>query len=416
MSSNFRQPKMPSDRSDFDSYRRDEWEDYDSRRRAAKKKMDRLATLIVVVFLLTVTAAVLALYMIRRGTPGEPAEDTVQLATLSSTESPTVQLATLPTKESPTEQPTMPPIELPTVPPTLPPTAPPTLPPTEPPIVVPTVPPTIAPAETTDRVVQTRQCYVISGIGELNIRSGPGTDYPQVGRLNEGTPVTILETVQSGSTQWGRVTRGWVNMGYITDSAPSAATAGTQVRVKASAGELRIRSGPGTNYDWISSLQAGQIVTVTETQNVNGMQWGHITQGWISMDYVETVPSTAPAAPSADTSGGGKFLGPWQDELGMRCSLWVYAAGDDSYTVEFSWSSGASNTTHWRAYGTYDQETDSIYYGGCRSWTTIYGDDGSYQEITHYTEGTGRLYFSGDYLYWQDDEENEGARCRFTQN
>lgn len=389
MSNNYRPPKMqPPDR--------DAWEDYAPHRRSAKKKADSMTALIIVISLLAVTSIALALYIIFSGTSGEPPESAGLPATLPPTE-----LLTAPPTELPTAAPTLPPTQPPTVPPTLPPTEPPT---------APAVSPTAAPAGIAERIVQERQCYVISGIGALKIRSGPGTDYPEVGRLDEGTPVTVMETAQSGSEQWGRITRGWVNMNYIADSAPSAATAGIQVRVKLSAGELRVRSGPGTNYDSISRLQAGQIVTVTETQTEGGMQWGHISQGWISMDYVETVSSTT----ASSAGGGDRFLGQWSDELGMRCSLLICSAGTDSYTVEFNWSSGADNTTFWRAYGTYDQETDSIYYGGCRSWTVVYGDDGSYRETTHYTEGTGSLYFSGGGLYWQDDQDNQGARCRFT--
>lgn len=57
--------------------------------------------------------------------------------------------------------------------------------------------------------------YVVYGIGELNVRNGPGVSYEQVGRLPEGKQVTIWETQYSGTAEWGRIDSGWVCMDYI---------------------------------------------------------------------------------------------------------------------------------------------------------------------------------------------------------
>lgn len=54
-----------------------------------------------------------------------------------------------------------------------------------------------------------------------------------------------------------------------------------------------------------------------------------------------------------------------------------------------------------------------INYTSCKSWNTITDDDGHATEDINYTDGTGKLYFSGSDLCWQDNKENTGSRCRF---
>ena len=52
--------------------------------------------------------------------------------------------------------------------------------------------------------------------GNLNVRSGPGTDYPVTGTLVEGEVLTIVEERKNGTTYWGklRLGLGWISLGY----------------------------------------------------------------------------------------------------------------------------------------------------------------------------------------------------------
>ena len=50
----------------------------------------------------------------------------------------------------------------------------------------------------------------------LNIRSGPGADYPAVGTLNYGDRVTIVEEKKVGDTTWGKISNGWVSLDYVS--------------------------------------------------------------------------------------------------------------------------------------------------------------------------------------------------------
>ncbi len=50
---------------------------------------------------------------------------------------------------------------------------------------------------------------------------------------------------------------------------------------------LNVRSGPGTSYDKVGELGPNEKVTITETKVADGMTWGKISSGWISMSYVK---------------------------------------------------------------------------------------------------------------------------------
>lgn len=133
---------------------------------------------------------------------------------------------------------------------------------------------------------------VITGDG-LNIRTGPGTDYGIVGSYDEGDSVRILEQFTYGKTTWGCTNKGWISMDYVDvdgdddddrdDEDDSDAKTGY-----VDADGLRIRSGPGTDYATVGTLEFGEGVTILdEVEDGNGVVWGKISSGWISMDYVE---------------------------------------------------------------------------------------------------------------------------------
>ncbi len=50
----------------------------------------------------------------------------------------------------------------------------------------------------------------------LNIRSGAGSDYPAVGSLKYGDRVTILEEKKVGDTIWGKTSKGWISLDYVS--------------------------------------------------------------------------------------------------------------------------------------------------------------------------------------------------------
>ena len=123
----------------------------------------------------------------------------------------------------------------------------------------------------------------------LRIRGGAGTGYSVVGYLGPNDRVEILETKTSGSITWGRISSGWISMDYVvldgadttTDTTPST----TQTKT-ITADCLRVRSGAGLSNTIVGYLYYGTKVEILETKTVDGMTWGRISTGWISMDYV----------------------------------------------------------------------------------------------------------------------------------
>ncbi len=123
----------------------------------------------------------------------------------------------------------------------------------------------------------------------LRIRSGAGTGYTVVGYYGPNDAVSILETKTAGGMTWGRTNKGWISMDYVVldqstqkpGEQPDTITGTVNVN-----DFLRIRSGAGTNYSIVGFLSPNERVTITETKKVNGMTWGKISSGWISMDYV----------------------------------------------------------------------------------------------------------------------------------
>ena len=141
--------------------------------------------------------------------------------------------------------------------------------------------------------------------GSLNVRSGPGTNYPVVSSVKNGDSLVITETAEGSGYLWGKYRGGWICLQYtdyeeIVAPEPEepqapAAKYGT-VRVNDT---LRVRSGPSTGYDVVGYLKNGDRVEILEEKLVGAMVWGKIESGWISMDYVEldVVQTPPPADP-----------------------------------------------------------------------------------------------------------------------
>lgn len=200
----------------------------------------------------------------------------------------------------------------------------------------------------------------------LNYRNGPGTSYDAKGSYPQGTQLTIVETKKVGTDLWGKVantgTQGyWVSLAYTTyDSvianqkpAPTPTTKpttapttkpttapttkpttapttkpttapttkpttapttqpqtkpqGTQGSwkgvIKTAGSQLRVRSEASLNGKVVTFLDNGTPVTITERITVEGLEWGRMEKGWISLKYVdftpvETVPPTTQAQPT----------------------------------------------------------------------------------------------------------------------
>ncbi len=119
----------------------------------------------------------------------------------------------------------------------------------------------------------------------LNIRSGPGVGYEQVGVYNKDERVKITERKTVTGTVWGKTDKGWISLDYVTldDNAAQANKTYTVI-----ADRLNIRSGPSTDNSIVSWVDYGAKVTVLEVKtNDQGQRWGKLSNGWVSMDYLK---------------------------------------------------------------------------------------------------------------------------------
>lgn len=255
--------------------------------------------------------------------------------------------------------------------------------------------------------------------GELRVRSGPGTNYAEICRLNAGTAVTIYEQQNVNGTYWGNIGDGWICMDYVDlgpqQSQPtggSSTSVNMTVCVKLSAGELRIRSGPDTSYSEVGRLYGGEILTVTELQQTGGTQWGRIPQGWVCMDYVDTVYGTQEERNSAQ-----HFVGSWieSNNANKRCMMTIQTAEYGSFLIEVQLSLTAAESMHWYTMAEYDANQDCLKYSYCKCWISESDGNGSFREEVQYQDGQGKLYFSNGYLYWSDYSSGIDS-CPFVPN
>ena len=129
----------------------------------------------------------------------------------------------------------------------------------------------------------TNGCKGIVTGDTLNVRSGPGTGYGQVETLKYGSRVEILQRITIGNTTWGCTKNGWISMDYVYVDGTTGEGGGAAV---VTGDQLNIRSGPGTNYNSVGTLNSGDEVNILAQFTINGQSWGCISKGWISMDYV----------------------------------------------------------------------------------------------------------------------------------
>ncbi len=109
---------------------------------------------------------------------------------------------------------------------------------------------------------------------DLNIRTGPGTNFQSVGTCQQGETVEVMAQVGI----WGYTEKGWLSMNYVEPNEP-VYTTGTCVVTRG----LNIRQEPNADSEIVATLAEGNIVTVLE---VDG-GWGRTVQGWINLKYVE---------------------------------------------------------------------------------------------------------------------------------
>lgn len=119
---------------------------------------------------------------------------------------------------------------------------------------------------------------IVTGNG-LNIRKESNTTSEVVGTLTYGTRVTVNE-VKNG---WGKIDKGWISLQYVYMDGDKSNSACNGI---VTGGGLNVRSGPGTNYGSVATLNKNDRVNILFRIKVGDYTWGCISSGWIRLDYV----------------------------------------------------------------------------------------------------------------------------------
>lgn len=111
----------------------------------------------------------------------------------------------------------------------------------------------------------------------LNVRSGAGTRYTAVDAVKKGTGHTVTAEKVVGDKIWGKISKGWIHLGYTTH------------QVKITADTLNIRKGPGTSYAKVKingkfqQYKKNDACTISNLRKVGKSTWGKTSRGWICL-------------------------------------------------------------------------------------------------------------------------------------
>lgn len=131
---------------------------------------------------------------------------------------------------------------------------------------------------------------------KLNIRTGPDTTYDKVGTYNRGDRVYITERFEGEKYIWGKTDKGWICLyyaNYISGSLDYSSlkppVVGEGEKWKVTVNELRIRSGPDTDFDVVGNYVKDQIILITEKFMGTEYFWGKTDKGWVALNYAEYI-------------------------------------------------------------------------------------------------------------------------------
>lgn len=136
----------------------------------------------------------------------------------------------------------------------------------------------------------------------LRLRAGTSTESTILGTASQGEKVRIL--AEAGD--WYKVsyggTEGYMHGDYLEVTADEASLG--VVRVSDS---LNVRTGPGTGYGRIDSLNNGAVVTITgEEKGWYQISYGEGKTGWVSGDYIRL--SAGESGTGADQALGEQIV------------------------------------------------------------------------------------------------------------
>lgn len=150
---------------------------------------------------------------------------------------------------------------------------------------------------------QTSSTTYVRATASVNLRSGPGTGYEDIGTLARGEQVPYLSSAtDSRGNVWYQVQyysygTGWVISTYadvVYGTSSGVADTTTNVAgsyVKATNGKSNLRTGPGLGYADVGTMQNGETATYLGNYSTDerGVVWYQVRfegqTGWVSSRY-----------------------------------------------------------------------------------------------------------------------------------
>ena len=126
---------------------------------------------------------------------------------------------------------------------------------------------------------------VVNG-AQLNVRSGPGMNFPSSNKLMPGSEIKIYEYVVSNGAAWGRTDYGWVCLSYVLITSMDITGAGQKATVANTYIGVNVRNNTSTASAILTKIMVNSRIEILETTTVNGQNWARTSLGWISMNYV----------------------------------------------------------------------------------------------------------------------------------
>lgn len=185
---------------------------------------------------------------------------------------------------------------------------------------------------------------VTSAVG-LAVREGAGLGYNEVGRLQEGANVTILEKKMAGGMSWGRISEGWICLSYVQMLTSGTTGEGVMGTVANTYGGLNVRASASTSSALITKLLPGARVEIFEQKRIGNTLWGRTSQGWVSMDYIlldsDDVTSGGEIGSGSTVTASAAFTGI------MNSSVIVYKTTEEDASNQVgTMASGDTVTIH----------------------------------------------------------------------
>lgn len=150
---------------------------------------------------------------------------------------------------------------------------------------------------------EVREPLVVTVKNAVNVRSGPGTYYATLYKAAAGTTFTITETYTYAGTLWGKCEDGWLSLTYtnysdiISGNTGDTGSSDTQwpKNGTVNANSVNIRSGPGTSYPYVTTMNKGDAVVIHAYHNDGTLEWGQLADGnWICLKYVDLEQTEQP--------------------------------------------------------------------------------------------------------------------------